>query len=108
MNDKIRIIFGTIMTVCLLTTACGNTDKLPAAADASKATEETIDDKQTELIILAAASLTDVCNELKDKYESEHPDVTLTFSYGSSGALQTQIEEGAPCDVFFSASKKDL
>ena len=108
MKNRTKILFTTMMTVCLLITACGNQGKVPAAADESKATEETVDDKQTELIILAAASLTDVCNELKDKYESEHPDVTLTFSYGSSGALQTQIEEGAPCDIFFSASKKQM
>ena len=108
MKNRTKILFTTMMTVCLLTTACGNQGKVPAAADESKATEETVDDKQTELIILAAASLTDVCNELKEKYESEHPNVTLTFSYGSSGALQTQIEEGAPCDIFFSASKKQM
>ena len=49
-----------------------------------------------ELTILAAASLTDVCNEIKTEYEAAHPNVTLNFSYGASGALQTQIEEGAP------------
>ena len=61
-----------------------------------------------ELTILAAASLTDVCTELEEMYEKEHPDVTLSFSYGSSGALQAQIEEGAPADIFFSASTKQM
>ena len=56
-----------------------------------------------ELTILAAASLSDVWDELKDIYEKEH-DIKLNFSYGSSGALQTQIEEGAKADLFFSAS----
>ena len=64
--------------------------------------------EQTELTILAAASLTDVCGELEALYEEENPDVTLTFSFGSSGALQTQIEEGAPADIFFSASTKQM
>ena len=49
-----------------------------------------------------AASLTDVCDELKAEYEAEHENVTLTFSYGGSGALQAQIEEGAPADIFIS------
>lgn len=64
--------------------------------------------EKTELTILAAASLTDVCNEIKERYEAEHQDVTLQFSYGASGALQTQIEEGAPADIFFSAAMKQM
>lgn len=61
-----------------------------------------------ELTVLAAASLTDVCDEIKERYEAEHEDVVLNFSYGSSGALQSQIEEGAPADVFFSAATKQM
>lgn len=64
--------------------------------------------EKKELIILAAASLTDVCGELETIYEEAHPDTELTFSFGSSGALQTQIEEGAPADIFFSASTKQM
>lgn len=62
----------------------------------------------TELTILAAASLTDVCEELKGQYEQEHPGVTLTFSYGASGTLQAQIEESAPADIFISAAEKQM
>ena len=62
----------------------------------------------TELTILAAASLTDACDQLKEQYEAEHPGVTLTFSYGASGTLQTQIEEGAPAVVFISAAEKQM
>ena len=60
-----------------------------------------------EIIILAAASLKDVCAELETEYKKTH-NVKLTFSFGSSGALQTQIEEGAPADIFFSASTKQM
>lgn len=61
-----------------------------------------------ELHILAAASMTDVMTELGKAYEEEHPDVKLTFSFDSSGTLQTQIEEGAPADLFFSAATKQM
>lgn len=61
-----------------------------------------------ELTILAAASLTDVCDELKGIYEKENSNVMLTFSYASSGSLQTQIEEGAPADIFISAANKQM
>lgn len=61
-----------------------------------------------ELIILAAASLTDVTEELSKRYKEIAPNIILTFSYGASGALQTQIEEGAPADIFMSASSKQM
>ena len=78
--------------------ACGTA----GGADTQKNTEP------ASLNILAAASLTDVCTELETMYESDHPGVDLTFSFASSGALQTQIEEGAPADIFFSASTKQM
>ena len=64
--------------------------------------------RKTELTVLAAASLTEACNEIEGIYESENSNIDLVFSYGGSGALQTQIEEGAPADVFFSAAKKQM
>ncbi len=61
-----------------------------------------------EIHVSAAASLTDCMNELKQMYETEHQGVTITCNYGSSGALQQQIEQGAPADLFFSAGKKQM
>ena len=66
-------------------------------------TEETTVEPKT-VTVLAAASLTDVMGELETMYEAEHPDVDLVFSFAGSGALQTQIEEGAPADIFISAA----
>ena len=63
---------------------------------------------QTELVIFAAASMTETLNEIKDLYEQENPDITLTFNFDSSGTLKTQIEEGADCDVFISAGQKQM
>lgn len=65
-------------------------------------------EEKVELTVLAAASLTDVCDELKAEYESVHEGVELTFSYGGSGALQAQIEEGAPADIFISAATEQM
>lgn len=88
-----------------------------AMTDASIATEETSiattesstkSEDPVELTILAAASLTDVTTKLTELYKEEAPNITLTFSYGASGALQTQIEEGAPADIFLSAATKQM
>nr|WP_300006204.1 molybdate ABC transporter substrate-binding protein [Tissierella sp.] len=64
--------------------------------------------EEVELLVAAAASLTDVLEEIKILYKEEAPGVTLNLTLGSSGALQTQIEEGAPVDVFMSAANKQM
>ena len=63
---------------------------------------------ETELVVFAAASLTESLTEIKGLYEAEHPDVTLVYNFDSSGTLKTQIEEGAACDVFISAGQKQM
>ena len=64
--------------------------------------------KPAELLISAAASMTDCLTELAELYKAAAPNVTLTFTFGSSGSLQSQIEEGAPADVFISAAQKQM
>nr|WP_245203494.1 molybdate ABC transporter substrate-binding protein [Ammoniphilus resinae] len=61
-----------------------------------------------ELYVLAAASLADAMKELAPLYESSHPNQKIVISYGSSGTLQKQIEQGAPADLYFSAAKKQM
>lgn len=63
---------------------------------------------QAQLTISAAASLTDALEEVKAVYEEKTDDVTLRYNFGASGALQTQIEEGAPVDLFVSAATKNM
>ncbi|MFD1425999.1 molybdate transport system substrate-binding protein [Kroppenstedtia sanguinis] len=64
--------------------------------------------EETELYLLAAASLTDVVQEVKKVYEQEHRHVKLVPSFASSGKLQQQIEQGAPADLFISAGEKEM
>lgn len=64
--------------------------------------------KKAELMVSAAASLKDAMDDMKISFESEHPNVTLSFNFGSSGKLAQQIEQGAPADIFLSASNKDM
>ncbi len=89
-NNILKITMAVLMAATIFTGCAGNKQK------------------NVELTILAAASLTDVCGEIEAKYEDANPGVNLTFSYGGSGALQTQIEEGVPCDVFISAATKQM
>ena len=61
-----------------------------------------------ELIVFAAASMTETLTQLKEVYEAEHPNVTIVYNFDSSGTLKTQIESGAECDVFISAAPKQM
>ena len=58
-----------------------------------------------ELVVSVAASLTDAISEVKPRFEAAHPNVRLVLNSGSSGALQQQIERGAPVDAFISAAE---
>nr|WP_234405651.1 molybdate ABC transporter substrate-binding protein [Paenibacillus sp. IHBB 10380] len=64
--------------------------------------------EKVELTISAAASLTDALQEIRTLYETDHLHVKLHFNFGASGALQQQIEQGAPVDVFLSAATKNM
>ena len=63
---------------------------------------------KTEVVVFAAASLTESLTEIEILYEAEHPDIDLVFNFDSSGTLKTQIQEGAVCDVFISAGQKQM
>lgn len=64
------------------------------------------DDNPVELTISAAASMKDALTEIQTEFEKEHPSINLFFNFGSSGALQKQIKQGAPVDLYISASKE--
>lgn len=85
--------------VALVVAACsgGGTTAAPATTPASQAAGG------TELTILAAASLKGALAKAKTAYEAANPGTTLTISTDSSSALETQIEQGSPADVFLSA-----
>lgn len=64
--------------------------------------------ESAELMIFAAASMTETLTELGELYMEENKNTTVSFNFDSSGTLKTQIEEGALCDVFISAGQKQM
>lgn len=65
-------------------------------------------EEKTQLLVMAAASMQDVLEELKEDYEKTNKNVSLEFTFGASGTLQNQIEQGAPADLFISAANKQM
>ena len=85
-------------------TACGGSASSTASSTAaSEAAGESV-----ELIVFAAASLTETLNAIAQDYSAENPGVTFRFNFDSSGTLKTQIQEGADCDLFISAGQKQM
>lgn len=64
--------------------------------------------EKTAVNVFAAASLSDVMAEFEAEFEKANPDVDIVINADSSGTLLTQIEESAPCDIFFSAAEKQM
>jgi len=113
MNFKKVVIFF-LVTILSLTSLVGcakeevNAPEVVTPNEVKEAEVVVEPKKEVELLISAAASLTDVLGELKEIYKTMEPETTLTYTFGGSGALQTQIEEGAPVDVFISAAQKQM
>ena len=87
-----RFILSLII-LSLMLSACGGTN--------SSAAPRT-------LTVYAAASLTDAFTEMGSAFEASHPGITVAFNFGGSQNLRTQIEQGAPLDVFASANVKEM
>ena len=85
---------STLCCLSLLLTGCSSSTKK--------------EDKTIELNISAAASLKEAMADLEAAYTSKNPEVSFVVNYGSSGSLQQQIEQGAPCDLFISAGEKQM
>ncbi len=94
-KDRItgRVMGKTVILIIMSTVliSCGKKDKL-----------------QEEILVGAAASLEPVIDELQTIYLEQNPNITITFTFAASGALEQQIREGAPIDVFLSAAEKQM
>ncbi|MBL1199068.1 MAG: molybdate ABC transporter substrate-binding protein [Nostoc sp. GBBB01] len=64
--------------------------------------------QSNNILVSAAASLKDALEEIKPLYQQSKSNVNITYNFGASGALQQQIEQGAPADIFISAGKKQV
>ena len=114
MNTKriLALILALVMTFALC--ACGNNSNVPnestpPTTESDNANEaEQAEVEPVELIVFAAASMTETLTELGNEYMEAHENVTIVFNFDSSGTLKTQIQEGADVDIFISAGQKQM
>jgi molybdate transport system substrate-binding protein len=98
---NLKQMVSLVLSLILITglAACGQ----PSADGEDSPSHES---EPVELVVFAAASMTETLTEIGEMYKQVEPHVTLTFNFDSSGTLKTQIEEGAACDIFISAAQK--
>lgn len=103
--------------LCLLTSAllsmtlmagCGPSKTEATTDDAKETTEQGGTTETSQLIVFAAASMTETMNKIAEMYKKVDPSVEIVYNFDSSGTLKTQIEEGADCDIFISAAQKQM
>ncbi|USB33124.1 molybdate ABC transporter substrate-binding protein [Paenibacillus sp. YPG26] len=108
---RISVLWSIVLFLMAALAGCGAPDNkgAPSGADipARSAGKSTANPAETaELVVSAAASMTDALKDIQQAYEAAHPNIRLNFNFGASGALQHQIEQGAPADLFLSAAPK--
>ena len=94
---KLLVLIATALATLLLAIGLPTVTSSPVSAQSNN-----------NLLISAAASLKEALEELKPLYQQSKPNVNINYNFGSSGALQQQIEQGAPADIFISAAKRQV
>ena len=115
MKKLVSLSLALVMTLSLV--GCGSSGGQSSAAGSqsaqssasqSGAAQSKADGEPVELVVFAAASMTETLNEIAEQYKTVAPNVTLVYNFASSGDLLTQIKEGADCDLFISAAPKQM
>ena len=109
MKKLFAMLIAAVMVLSLAACAAPAADEPAPATEETAAPEETVPEAEpVELIVFAAASMTETMNQIAEMYKTVAPNVTLTYNFDSSGTLKNQIQEGAECDLFISAGQKQM
>jgi len=106
---KVGKPFALVTGLLLGLNACGGDDAGSTSSGGDTSAEASAEDILSgSLTVFAGASLTDVFEGLAEQFTADRPDVEVTFNFGPSSSLATQINQGAPADVFASANTSQM
>lgn len=98
-QSRMAVLMG-VLAFTIFFSGCGTAEK--------SGNEDEHREKEATVIVFAAKSLNPVMEELTASYGKAHPGVEILCNYDGSGTLMLQIEQGAECDIFFSAAQKQM
>src|SRR5512144_3086434 len=102
MRGTSRLLFAALAALGSVAAACGS-DSSPASPTTTGGPATTAAAIDGAVTVFAAASLTAAYTEIGEAFKAAHPGTSVTFSFAASSDLATQINEGAPADVYASA-----
>ncbi len=103
-----RRSLGTLTGLLLAAVAVAGAACSSSSSSPTTTTSTTTAKLTGSVTVSAASSLTAAFGQLETTFHAAHPSTTIAFNFGSSGALAMQIQQGAPADVFASASPSDM
>lgn len=101
-------LLALLLLLSMLLSGCGGANGSSGNSGNGSDGGEDSEKDPIELHVFAAASMTETLTEIADLYREVAPEVSLVFTFDSSGTLKTQIQEGAACDVFISAAQLQM
>ena len=106
---KKELVVLLVLVGVFLTIGCTDNGSEAVNETGTPTAETSVSDQEPETILVsAAASLTEAFTDMESQFEAENPGVDVNFNFAGSGNLRTQIEGGAPVDVFASADQKNM
>ena len=109
MKRFFTLMAGTAVIAAMAACGTGTSADQTSGQDTSQTSSAAVSEGEpVELTVFAAASMTETMEEIANLYAQVAPNVTIIYTFDSSGTLATQIEEGADCDLFISAAPKQM
>ena len=105
LKRPVLLLASLMLLLLLLLTACG---AAKSSSDTPSSQASPSPEIRTFITVSAAASLTASLSEIKGLFEAANPAIGVNYNFGASGSLEKQIEQGAPADLFLSASSKNM
>jgi molybdate transport system substrate-binding protein len=105
---RTALALTVVATAGLLLAGCGSSSTPTASPATTSTTTSSAPDLSGTINVFAAASLQEAFTTLGKQFEAAHPGTKVVFNFGPSSGLATQINQGAPADVFASASTKNM
>jgi molybdate transport system substrate-binding protein len=105
---RIAVSLSALVAVAALMAGCGGSSENAAAPDSASPSATKAASVTGTITVLAASSLQEAFTKLGGQFDTAHPGTKVVFSFGPSSGLAEQIGQGAPADVFASASGKNM